>query len=118
MIPLIDPDVVIKGRGAIKVNIQLMDLDEIGKNISLAVTKHVKKQTTERTKQRSKTSERKGHRDRTSNTNHDWLIFRTTLAPNIRLTEHFIYDETGILSVSSGFVGDKRRINLPVIEID
>lgn len=122
VIPLIDPDKIKGRRNTIKVHVPLINLDEIGKKVSLVATKRAKKnkkQTTEHTKELRKTKAHREHtHERTSKTNHDWLIFRTTLAPNIRLTEHFIYDDTGILAVSSGFTGDRRRISLPVIVID
>ena len=122
VIPLIDPDEIIKSKVAIKVNIPLIGLDEIGKKISLAVikrTKKNKKRTVEYTAVHHNSSQLKLITNRKTDDHHErWLIFRTTLAPNIRLKEQFIYDETGILSVSSSFIGDKRRVTLLVIDID
>jgi hypothetical protein len=116
VIPLIDPDKIKGGRkNNIKVHIPLISIDNIGKKISSSAGKYTKKdrrQTTEHKKEH-----RKSNRNR-ENEHERWLIFRTTLAPNIRLREQFIYDKTGVLSVSSGFIGDKRRVNLPIIDID
>lgn len=116
VIPLIDPDKIKGGRrNNIKIHIPLISIDNIGKKMSPSADKQTqksRKQATEHKKERRK-SER--HRE---NEHERWLIFRTTLAPNIRLREQFIYDETGVLSVSSGFIGDKRRVDLPIIDID
>ena len=112
VIPLIDTVEIKQRRGSIKTNIPLIGLDEIGKKTSLAAhPKKNKKQTTKHIKERETDEHREHSHER-------WLIFRTTLAPNIRLLEQFIYDDTGVLEVSSRFIGDKRRINLPIIDID
>lgn len=114
----------------IKIDITLIGLDEIEKK-KLTATKHINKSQTAITEKNKKQTIKKTKTDvlkqvsktktdvhkRTNKTN-DWLTFRTTLAPNIRLQEQFVYDKTGILTVRSGFMGDKRRINLPVVKIE